>query len=424
MSSCRTLHITIFTMGNYFGSNSHDTNSDIVEPLSTVGCSDSVDERNDVYVFSSDDIKHSGSSSDDDGNTDIVYTPIKPEEPYFVEKFFRPPVDKISGKWLIFYPKDNALLLWDRLISDVNDEKIDIPCMKRSTDRDNSRASNSNYVIIIYTDGDIRKSTGLGNDLLKYIVGNYAQTYIYWKSEEQTRKGTAATGCVHNYERRIWVPKTIRKRTAKTTCDMCGGGTKNKVERAGLCTECYDPTIIRIKSGNYQGKLFTEVVSIPPKQRVYGRISSDDMKTLSRLDSGYCRKCFNVQSTKQVISDKWPYCLRCFQTGHVKYSSGKYTGTSAMLIGHQYKDYDGKDLSIDDKYLHTLSTQLNNELITNGKTMCTYGPCVGMRWKTIVNTPKFDSYRSDFNGRSCDLVVYCATLEHLSTEKDVDYRNF
>lgn len=408
-------------MGNYFSGESTTSNAIVSLPT------DSIYRDSDEYDVTYEDICVAkpcvADTSKPSDNVDFTQLPSA-DEPYFIEKFFRPPVGKISGKWLIFYPKDDARLLWDRLISDTNDGKIDIPSMKRSTGRDNPRASNSNYVIIIYTDGDIRKSTGLGNDLLKYIVGNYAHKYIYWKSEAQTEKGTAATGCVRNYERRIWVPKTIRNRSAKTTCDMCGGGTKNKAERAGLCTECYDPTIIRIKTGNYQGKLFTEVISIPPKQRVYGRISSDDMKTLSRLDISYCRKCFNVQSTRQVISNKWPYCLRCFRTGHIKYSSGKYAEMSAMLVGYRYKEYDGRDLTEDDKYIHTLSTQLNDDLVINGNNMCIYGPCAGMKWKDIANTPEFDSYRSDFNGESCDLVVYCATLKHLSTGEDVDYRNF
>ena len=358
----------------------------------------------------------------DESKCDHLTTPD--EDCYYKVVWFRSTIDRISGKWMIFYSKDKAISLWDKLVSDAKDGKLDTPCMKRSGGKRNPRATDDKYVIIIYTDGDIKRSTALGYSLLNYIVGNYPYKYLYWKSEEQTQKGSATTGSICNYERRIWISKRITKRTAKSTCDMCGGGTKGKTKRAGLCTDCYDPTKIRISSGNYEGKLFIDVVAIIPKDRIYGNISNDDLKTLFILDSSCCKNCLSIQPTKKVISDKWPYCLRCFQTGHVKYSSGKYVSISVMLIRECYKYYDGKDLNDDDKNLYDMSIRLNDKLIIDGEAICTWGPCTGMKWKDVTHHPNVSAYKDDVMGRSCNLVVYCATLEHLATGDDVDYRKF
>ncbi len=111
------------------------------------------------------------------------------------------------GKWMLFY--DNSMMnhAWIKARKLFREDKLyGIASIKCSTSYNNPRSSSSYSGVIIFyccnsSDQDVIMDIGL--KLLNSM--NYKeQKVIYYKTDEQTLKGTSATGATKNYTYRIY----------------------------------------------------------------------------------------------------------------------------------------------------------------------------------------------------------------------------
>ena len=104
-----------------------------------------------------------------------------------------------EGKWMLFYPKEELDVRWVDACSHFDANRFPCVCaMKVSTLRPNPRASDPNKgVIILYTpymSEHEQKQVGYA------IVSSMGyEERMYYKTDNQTRHGTKATGQTRNH---------------------------------------------------------------------------------------------------------------------------------------------------------------------------------------------------------------------------------
>ena len=128
-------------------------------------------------------------------NTDLNPIDIY-DYPWLYESDIRFLPSKIhnTGKWMLFYDKNLMNEKWSVCKTLYKESKLNgVFSMKCSTSYDNSRASSKNGVIILYCNNSEDKETimKIGENIKR--LTSYPQTMSY-KTDEQTRIGTRATG--------------------------------------------------------------------------------------------------------------------------------------------------------------------------------------------------------------------------------------
>ncbi len=142
----------------------------------------------------------------------IKKTPTKESNDYWIhEKNLRQtrkyPVNRF-GKWMMFIKPSIIDKKWEEIKKLYNEGKLTgIRSMKVSTVRKNPRASGRDYAVMFYCGpyDDEEKMMNYGDNLIQYI--KYDQKYMYYKSADQTRNGTRATGQRKNSLYKIEVKK-------------------------------------------------------------------------------------------------------------------------------------------------------------------------------------------------------------------------
>tara|TARA_Y100001958_G_C21213971_1_gene539458 strand:- start:1172 stop:1657 length:486 start_codon:yes stop_codon:yes gene_type:complete len=139
-------------------------------------------------------------------NSDLLPLEVN-ESPWLVEKKNDncDPID--IGKWMLFYDKLLMNDAWSCTKKLFRENKLtDIISMKCSTAFENPRASTLDEgVIILYCSDSSNKEKimNVGKNILKLL--NYKKRkYIYYKTDNQSRNGTRATGTEKNYEYKIY----------------------------------------------------------------------------------------------------------------------------------------------------------------------------------------------------------------------------
>ena len=102
-----------------------------------------------------------------------------------------------NGKWMLFYPNDKMNEMWKFAKKFYKANQLTgVRSMKCSTAKENPRASSSdNGIIILYSSysEDEKYIKKIGQNILATF--KYQEfPYMYYKSDEQTFKGTRATG--------------------------------------------------------------------------------------------------------------------------------------------------------------------------------------------------------------------------------------
>lgn len=104
------------------------------------------------------------------------------------------------GKWMLFYLKSELDQKWSDIKKLYNNDGLPgVIHLKCSTNMPNPRSSNNNDgVIIIYCKNSYDEGTiiSIGTNIIE--VTKYNKT-LYYKTDEQTRNGTRATGSTKNY---------------------------------------------------------------------------------------------------------------------------------------------------------------------------------------------------------------------------------
>ena len=118
-----------------------------------------------------------------------------------------------NGKWMLFYPNDKMNEMWKFAKKFYKANQLTgVRSMKCSTAKENPRASSSdNGIIILYSSysEDEKYIKKIGQNILATF--KYQEfPYMYYKSDEQTFKGTRATGSEKNHMYKL-----------KTTTDAC-----------------------------------------------------------------------------------------------------------------------------------------------------------------------------------------------------------
>ena len=110
-----------------------------------------------------------------------------------------------SGKWLLFYDKNELNNKW-KIFKELFDKKLldGVMSMKCSTAYKNSRSSNDiDGVLILYCHGNEEQVMKISQNLVQYIIDDYKGNYIYYKTDDQTFKGTIATGSKKNHTYKV-----------------------------------------------------------------------------------------------------------------------------------------------------------------------------------------------------------------------------
>ena len=118
------------------------------------------------------------------------------------------------GKWMIFYPMNKLDEAWSKAKELYDSGGLyGIHSMKVSTRMENPRASSSDSGVIIFYCGPAHDKSFVmtaGENLVKAM--EYVHTsrkyppFIYYKTDQQTRLGTRATGCKRNSTYSLSVP--------------------------------------------------------------------------------------------------------------------------------------------------------------------------------------------------------------------------
>jgi hypothetical protein len=113
------------------------------------------------------------------------------------------------GKWMLFFPNNEMDTAWTTAVHAFNNNKLgDVSGMKASTFAHNPRAlDNTTGTIILYCGGNQSSIESTGEAILEAMqyraMPSRFKPYIYYKSNDQTAAGTAATGCKNNWLYRI-----------------------------------------------------------------------------------------------------------------------------------------------------------------------------------------------------------------------------
>jgi hypothetical protein len=105
------------------------------------------------------------------------------------------------GKWMLFYDNDIMDTRWADFKTLYRQNQLPgVISMKCSTAMKNPRASNANSVILFYCNnsGDENTIMNIGKNIVSH-ADIHPWYYTYYKSDEQTRLGTRATGVKKNW---------------------------------------------------------------------------------------------------------------------------------------------------------------------------------------------------------------------------------
>ena len=154
------------------------------------------------------------------------------------------------GKWMIFIDRANIDQEWKKFKQLYNEAKLGpIVSMKVSGAKPNPRASSTSHVIIFYCPDDQEAIMDIGRHIVSNLV-RYSNPYIYYKSNEQTRQGTVATGSTVNHLYKLSTrpveATTKTRQVIRIGYDpsLCGCGRRNEEGSTG-CTRfpgCLDST--------------------------------------------------------------------------------------------------------------------------------------------------------------------------------------
>ena len=112
------------------------------------------------------------------------------------------------GKWMLFYDKSKINDAWVKATTLYRNDELDgVTSMKCSTSYNNPRANDDNSVIILYCNNSHDKETimNTGKNILKLFEYEEKDS-IYYKTDEQTKDGTVATGSKKNHTYKIINP--------------------------------------------------------------------------------------------------------------------------------------------------------------------------------------------------------------------------
>jgi hypothetical protein len=104
-----------------------------------------------------------------------------------------------QGKWMLFYNKSKIDSAWIKCKSLCDAGELGFTQMKVSTNYKNPRASSTDYVIILYTDGDSDYILNVGENIVNKLDYNNKTGKIYFKTDMQSILGTRATGEKQNH---------------------------------------------------------------------------------------------------------------------------------------------------------------------------------------------------------------------------------
>ena len=110
-------------------------------------------------------------------------------------------VSQSHGKWMLYYDKKDIDNIWIKFKKLYDSNMLNgIIGMKVSGSLHNPRANDINqHVIILYCKEEINENIILiGKNILQYIP-DYKHNDIYYKTNQQTRQGTVATGSNNNH---------------------------------------------------------------------------------------------------------------------------------------------------------------------------------------------------------------------------------
>lgn len=112
------------------------------------------------------------------------------------------------GKWMLFYDKSKINEAWVKATTLYRNDELDgVTSMKCSTSYNNPRANNDNSVIILYCNNSQDKETIMNTGKIILELFEYREKdTIYYKTDEQTREGTVATGSKKNHTYKIVNP--------------------------------------------------------------------------------------------------------------------------------------------------------------------------------------------------------------------------
>ena len=106
-----------------------------------------------------------------------------------------------TRKWMLFYPNDKMNEMRKFAKEMYKEGKLTrVQSMKCSTAKENPRASSTkNDITILYSSysADEQYITKVGQNVLA-TFGHRELPHMYYKTDEQTSKGTGATGCKNN----------------------------------------------------------------------------------------------------------------------------------------------------------------------------------------------------------------------------------
>lgn len=114
-----------------------------------------------------------------------------------------------TGKWMLFYNKSLMNDAWTTATTLYRENKlVGVKSMKCSTMYENPRADNLDEGVIILYCSESSKSDLIMNigKLILELFDYKEKQYIYYKTDEQTREGTRATGTLKNYTYQLFNP--------------------------------------------------------------------------------------------------------------------------------------------------------------------------------------------------------------------------
>jgi DNA polymerase III epsilon subunit-like protein len=164
-----------------------------------------------------------------------------------------------NGKWMLFYPNDKMNEMWKFATRVYKANQLTgVRSMKCSTAKENPRASSSNNgIIILYSSysADEKYITKIGQNILATF--KYQEfPYMYYKSDEQTWKGTRATGCEKNHMYRLRTTDgcihTTIARTPHTVYDWMEGTLEKQYIKKLLACRADEEDIEFIASLNLE----------------------------------------------------------------------------------------------------------------------------------------------------------------------------
>jgi len=164
-----------------------------------------------------------------------------------------------TGKWMLFYPNDKMNEMWKFAKEVYKEGKLPgVRSMKCSTAKENPRASSSkNGIIILYSScsADEKYIMKVGQNVLA-TFGYREFPYMYYKTDEQTFKGTRATGCEKNYTYRLKTTDGCKhadiKRSPHTVYDWMEGTLEKEYIKKLLTCRADEEYIEFIASLNLQ----------------------------------------------------------------------------------------------------------------------------------------------------------------------------